>query len=455
MDPPPDDAVALPRGFLFGVGTAAPQVEGAAATDGRTPSVWDVFSALPGRVVDGTSGAVAVDHYHRWAEDVALLADLGVDAYRCSMSWSRIVPGPDGTVNGAGIAFYDRLIDGLLGAGIQPWLSLYHWDLPLWSMERGGWLLRETSEAFATYAAVVGDRFGDRVAAWTTLDSPLLHMAYGHAIGIDAPGLTLLGGAFQVTHHLLLAHGLAVAALRNAGAAAVGLANHHTWVEPWSDDDADLRAARCYDLYHNGQFTDPLFAAGYPAALLEMPGVAYDLVHDGDLHAIAAPMDFYGVDYDGPTVVAAAPQNTAIPFSLEERPGVPRTDGGAAIEPAALTRVLIRLSQRYPALPPLYVTENGCAFVDAADGGETPRDDERIAYLASHLGAVAAAVEQGADVRGYFHRSLLDSWALTEGFTRPSGLVRVDPATLARQPRASYGAYRDLIAQHRARSKSA
>ena len=445
---------ALPPDFLLGVATAAYQIEGGASLGGRTPSTWDVFSGVPGRIADGTSGEIAVDHFHRWPADLALLSELGVDAYRFSLSWPRVQPHGSGPRSPDGIGFYDRLVDRLLAAGIRPFVSLYHWDLPLELMEHGGWLIRETAERFADYAELAASALGDRVAAWVTLDEPLLQMAYGHAVGIDAPGLTLLGGAFQVTHHQLLAHGRAAQVLRSATGSPVGIVNHHTTVDPASGSRADIAAAACYQAYHNRQFTDPLLRGSYPAEILGMPGAADDVISDGDLAVISGPLDFYGVSFYHPTVVAAAHGNSSVPFSLEEMPGVPLTDSGWPVQPSSLRGLLMDLTAEYPSLPPLYVAANGCAYQDVQDPGSGSADGSmaddvgRIAYLNGHLAAVAEAVAAGCDVRGYFYWALLDGWEWAEGFTRNFGLVRVDPVTLDRHPRASFNHYRRIIRDH-------
>ena len=434
-----------PKGFVFGTAGSAYQVEGAAGVDGRTPSMWDVFGALPGRIVDGSTADVAVDHYHRWESDLALLADLGVGAHRMSLSWSRIQPTGAGPANPSGLAFYDRVIDRLLEFGIAPFVGLHHWDMPLEVMERGGWLARDTADAFAEYAALAADAYGDRVDSWATLTDPLVQTAYGYALGIDAPGLTLLGGAFQAAHHQLLAHGRAVEVLRERTRGSVGIVNHHTAVSPAGRSAADRAAARFYDSYHNRQFTDPILSGHYPATILTMPGAAIDVIRDGDLSVISAPLDFYGVTYAHPTVIAAVPANASIPFSLEVPAGAALTDAGWPVDPPSLTAVLVDLHRRYPALPPVFVTGAGAAFDDRSDAGAVQPDTDRITFLDDHLDAVAAAVEQGCDVRGYFHWSLLDSWEWAEGFSRHFGLVRVNEDTLGREPRASFAHYRDLI----------
>jgi beta-glucosidase len=435
----------LPAGFVYGVTSSAAQIEGAAAVDGRTPSIWDVFARVPGRVVDGSSPDLAIDHFHRWATDLELLSQLGVTAYRMSLSWSRIAPHGRGPANRHGIAFYDKVIDTLLAAGIAPFVSLYHADMPLEVMESGGWLTRENVDAFADYAEVACDAFGDRVSAWVTLEEPLVQNAFGYAIGIDAPGLTLLGGAFQAAHHQLLAHGRALQVLRGGGARAVGIVNHHTTVDPATRTGADVAAARFYDTYHNRQFTEPLLTGEYPALLLRMPDAPTDVVADGDMSLISAPLDFYGVNFAHPTVVAAARDNRSVPFSLETLPGAELTAGGWPIHHESLTRLLLELDSQYPDLPPMYVTGIGGAFDDEVVDGAIQSDLDRIAYLDGTLDAISTAIRHGCDIRGYFHRSLLDSWEWSEGFTRKFGIVAVDPGTLERVPRASFEHYQNLI----------
>ena len=341
-----------------------------------------------------------------------------------------------------GLDFYDRLVDRLLAAGIDPWVTIYHWDLPVELMMRGGWLDRDTAERLGELALSVSERIGDRVQRWTTMSDPLLHMAYGHALGVDAPGLTLLGGAFTATHHLLLGHARVREVLSTNSSALVGIANHHTAVIPASDSAADAAAALLYDVYHNRQFTEPILAGRHPRLLQPLADRLPNLIQDGDLAAIAAPLDFYGVDYFHPTVVEAAPDNATIPFALTGMPDTPVTDYDWPVHPESLTAVLIDLHRRYPGLPRLFVTENGAAYSDRATPGP---DQARIDYLAGHLAALDDAVAAGVDVRGYFHRGLTDAWEGSEGFTRQFGLVRVDPESLERAPRASFDFFRDVI----------
>ncbi|GAA2018413.1 family 1 glycosylhydrolase [Nakamurella flavida] len=451
LPPGAPPGAGLPPGFVLGVTSTAASVEGDDTAGGRTPSVWDVVALAPGRIADGSTPAVGAALADHWPGDLALLTGLGVPAFRMSLSWSRLQPGGRGSAAAAGVEYYDRMLDSLLAAGIAPWVTLLHWDLPLELMQEGGWLARDTASAFAEYAALAAERFGDRVAAWITHDEAVLHTAYGYAVGIDAPGLTLLGSAFATTHHQLLGHGLAVAALRAGSGAPVGIANHHTAVAPATGAVADRGAARWYDGYHNRQFTDPLFLGRYPGALLRAPGVDESVVQDGDLAVLAAPLDFYGVGYYSPTTVTAVPENRSVPFSLDHPADAAHTDNGHPVDAAGLTTVLTDLTARYPALPPLVVTGNGAAFDDRPDPAGGQRDDRaRIAFLDDHLAAVVAARAAGADVRGYFHRSLLDGWEFADGHTARYGLVAVDRADLSRRPRASFHHYADLVRRHRA-----
>ncbi|ANB06331.1 beta-glucosidase [Streptomyces ambofaciens] len=433
----------FPDGFLWGVSTSAHQIEGAAEL--REPSVWDAFTAEPGRVKDGSTAAVACDHYHRYREDVALLADLGVDAYRFSVSWPRVnSPG--------GLGFYDRLVDELCAAGVRPVPTLFHWDLPVGL----DWLERDTASRFAEYVTRVADRLGDRVGRWITLNEPAEHTLLGHALGVHAPGRGLLFDALPVAHHQLLAHGLAVRALRASGATDVGIANSHGPTWPASDDPADREAADFYDLLLNRLFSDPLLTGRYPEGVGElMPGDARQV--DADLAVIAEPLDWYGVNYYAPTRVGA-PQGAEIefggltlpaelPFSVRGIEGRPLTDFGWPVVPEGLTELLTGLSDRYgDRLPPIVITENGCSY-------EGLDDRDRIAYLDGHVRALHRALEAGVDVRGYFVWSLLDNFEWAEGYARRFGLVHVDFATRERTPKASYGWFREVLRAQRHRPR--
>ncbi|MBW8818605.1 MAG: beta-glucosidase [Streptomyces sp.] len=430
----------FPAGFLWGVSTSAHQIEGAA--DERERSVWDTFTAEPGRVKDGSTAAVACDHYHRYREDVALLAGLGVDAYRFSISWPRVR-------SEGGLDFYDRLVDELVAAGVRPVPTLFHWDLPVALHEKGGWLERDTAFRFAEYVSLVADRLGDRVKKWITLNEPAEHTLFGHALGAHAPGKKLMFDALPVAHHQLLGHGLAVQALRASGATDIGIANSHGPTWPASQEQPDLEAADFYDLLLNRLFADPLLLGEYPSGLGDlMPG---DVA--ADLKVISEPLDFYGVNYYAPTRVGA-PQGEDIefggltipaelPFSVQEIEGVPVTDFGWPVVPEGLTELLTAFHERYgDRLPPVVITENGCSY-------QGVDDQDRIAYLDGHLRALHQAVEAGVDVRGYFVWSLMDNFEWAEGYARRFGLVHVDFETLARTPKASYAWYQELLRAQR------
>ncbi|MFI6434576.1 GH1 family beta-glucosidase [Streptomyces sp. NPDC050759] len=430
----------FPAGFLWGVSTSAHQIEGAA--DERERSVWDTFTAEPGRVKDGSTAAVACDHYHRYREDVALLAGLGVDAYRFSISWPRVR-------SEGGLDFYDRLVDELVAAGVRPVPTLFHWDLPVALQEKGGWLERDTASRFAEYVSLVADRLGDRVNKWITLNEPAEHTLFGHALGAHAPGKQLMFDALPAAHHQLLGHGLAVQALRASGATDIGIANSHGPTWPASQEQPDLEAADFYDLLLNRLFADPVLLGEYPSGLGDlMPG---DVA--ADLKVISEPLDFYGVNYYAPTRVGA-PQGEDIefggltipaelPFSVQEIEGVPVTDFGWPVVPEGLTELLTAFHERYgDRLPPVVITENGCSY-------QGVDDQDRIAYLDGHIRALHQAVEAGVDVRGYFVWSLMDNFEWAEGYARRFGLVHVDFETLARTPKASYAWYRELLRAQR------
>ncbi|HEY8982361.1 MAG TPA: GH1 family beta-glucosidase [Streptomyces sp.] len=426
-----DPIPQFPADFLWGVSTSAHQIEGAA---GRGPSVWDVFSETPGNVKDGSTAEVACDHVHRYREDVALLAGLGVDAYRFSVSWPR-AQAPEG------LDFYDRLVDELLAAGVRPVPTLFHWDLPVGL----DWLERDTASRLAEHAAAVAARLGDRVTKWITLNEPAEHTLLGHALGTHAPGRQLLFDALPVAHHLLLAHGLTVQALRAAGATDVAITNSHGPVWPASREQADVEAAAFYDTLLNRLFVEPVLLGEYPDGLGElMPGDV-----SADLKTISEPLDWYGVNYYSPTRVGA-PQGEEItfggvsmpaelPFSVREIEGVPTTDFGWPVVPEGLTELLTTFDSRYgDRLPPVVITENGCSY-------EGLDDQSRIAYHDTHIRALHRAVEAGVDVRGYFVWSLLDNFEWAEGYARRFGLVHVDYETQKRTPKASYGWYREVL----------
>ncbi|MEH0938711.1 GH1 family beta-glucosidase [Micromonospora psammae] len=431
---------AFPTGFRWGVSTSAYQIEGAATADGRGPSIWDTFAHTPGRIADHSTADVACDHYHRHREDVALMAGLGISAYRFSIAWPRVQPRGTGAANPAGLDFYDRLVDDLLAAGIDPVATLFHWDLPQPLEETGGWLNRDTADRFAEYADLTAARLGDRVKLWITLNEPFVHLSLGHATGVHAPGRFLLLDAFPVAHHQLLGHGLAVSALRARSTSPVAIANNYSPVVRYGDTDADRAAALAYDALHNRLFTDPLLGQGYP------PGFDPAVVRDGDLDVIAAPIDVLGVNYYNPTGVRAPEQDSPLPFEVVPLDGYPRTAFDWPVVPDGLRDLLVGLRDRYlDALPEIQITESGCAYDDAPDADGRVHDPERIAYLDGHLRAVRAAIDEGVDVTGYFVWSLLDNWEWAEGFTKRFGLVHVDFDSQVRTPKSSYAWYRDQI----------
>jgi beta-glucosidase len=445
--------IAMPRfpgDFVWGVATSSYQIEGAVTEDGRGDSVWDVFCRKPGAIRDGHTGAVAADHYHRWPEDVDLMAELGVSAYRFSIAWPRVQPGGKGPAHKAGLDFYERLTDALLARGITPVPTLYHWDLPQPLEDAGGWLVRDTAHRFADYAGLVAGKLADRIGMWITLNEAFVVMAYGYALGIHAPGRELMLGALPAAHHQLLGHGLATSALRSAGARQVAITNNHSPSWPASEDPADVAAAQAYDTLHNRLFADPVLLGTYPD--LSAFGIGedgLDFVREGDLAVISDPVDAYGVNYYNPARLSALP-DSPLPFRMEPIPGYPLTAFGWPVVPAGLTELLTMLEERYgDRLPPVYITENGCSVQDevAADG--TVDDQPRINYLDGHLRALHAAMTSGVDVRGYFTWSLMDNFEWSEGYRQRFGLVHIDFETQKRTPKASFAWYRDLIAAQR------
>ena len=441
----------IPDSFKLGAATAAYQIEGAAADDGRSPSVWDVFSRVPGAVVRGDTGDVACDHYHRMPEDVALMRELGLQVYRFSTSWARVCP-DGGPVNPKGLDFYSRLVDELLEAEIEPWLTLYHWDLPQALEEAGGWPARATAERFVDYALAVHEALGDRVPHWTTLNEPWCSSFLSYIAGAHAPGRQDVAAGLAAGHHLLLAHGLAVEALRDAGVSRLGVTLNMNVVDPLDPSNpADVDAARRVEQQCNDFFIAPIFHGAYPESLLADVGhLGLDaVVQDGDLATIAAPIEVLGVNYyHGDLISATPPAQAPQQDAPTDRPvrsplpaaegafahptGAPVTSMGWEVQPHLLTRLLADVHERYtrPAGTELWVTENGAAFDDVvvrdADGAARVPDAERTAFLRSHVGAVLDAVEAGVPVRGYLAWSLMDNYEWAWGYEKRFGLVRVD-----------------------------
>jgi beta-glucosidase len=443
----------LPQDFVLGASTSAYQIEGAAAEDGRGPSVWDAYSAERGRILDASTGAQACDHYHRYAEDIALMKQLGIGGYRFSIAWPRIQPTGTGSVNEPGLDFYDRLVDGLLAAGIAPMATLYHWDLPQALQDEGGWASRTTVDRFEDYTRLVADRLADRVDYWCPVNEPSVVTNLGHGLGNHAPGKTGLRDSMSVAHHLLLAHGRAVRVLRDEGAAAVGVANNHSPVWVAGDSEQDCAGAEFYDVVWNRLFADPILLGSYPEAVVEMLPIM-----DGDLELISSPIDFYGLNYYAPALVGGpgrqdgsasvgADQDVlaGLPYTQLDVQGYPLTDFGWPVVPDGLREQLVILKQRYPELPPVHITENGCAFSVGPDVHGVVDDQPRIDYLDSHLRAVTQAVDDGVDVRGYWTWSLLDNWEWSVGFTQRFGLVHIDYETQVRTPKRSFQWYAGLV----------
>jgi beta-glucosidase len=442
----------FPADFRWGVATSAYQIEGAVTEDGRGVSTWDTFCNQPGRIIDGSSGAKAVDHYHRYREDVALMRDLGITDYRFSIAWPRIVPTGSGAVNPAGLAFYDRLVDELCAAGITPVATLFHWDTPQPLEDEGGWLNRDIAYRFADYAAIVGERLADRVGRWITLNEPTVLTNFAYGIGAHAPGRTLGVGALPVAHHQLLGHGLAVQALRAAGARQIGISNNQAPVWPAGESEEDRAAAGFYETIVNWLFSDPLLFGRYPDGLgAAMPGPVEE-----DLKIISTPLDWYGLNYYNPVAVGAPngqvrhvdtfEMPSDLPFDLPEIEGYPRTDFDWPVVPDGLAQMLRLLRERYgDALPPICITENGCSYADGPDAAGKIADQRRIEYLDGHLRALRSAMDEGADVRGYFVWSLMDNFEWAAGNAQRFGLIHVDYDTMVRTPKESYFWYRDLI----------
>ncbi|WP_088290058.1 GH1 family beta-glucosidase [Kineosporia sp. A_224] len=461
--------MTFPEGFLWGAATASYQIEGAATEDGRGPSIWDTFSHTPGLTLDGATGDVACDHYHRVDADVALMAGLGLQGYRFSVAWPRIVPTGSGAVNQAGLDFYSRLVDALLDKGIRPIATLYHWDLPQPLEDAGGWPERETAYRFAEYASVLAGALGDRVHTWTTLNEPWCTAYLGYGSGVHAPGRREPAAALAAAHHLNLGHGLAVQAIRgvlgDAARCSVTLNLHE--VRPADPASAaDVEAAARIDRVGNQVFLGPMLDGAYPAALLADTASVTDwsFVRDGDEKTAAQRLDVLGVNYYTPTVVQAwdgvGPRvqadghgdSEASPWVGSEDvdfvdQGPPYTTMGWSIDPSGLEDLLVRLHRRAPGLP-LMITENGAAFPDVVSADGAVHDADRTAYLDGHINAVGRAIERGADVRGYLAWSLMDNFEWARGYDQRFGIVRVDYDTLERTPKDSALWYRDVIARH-------
>lgn len=444
----------FPRGFVWGAATSSYQIEGAVHEDGRGESIWDRFTHTPGKIEDGSTGDVACDHYHRWREDVALMRDLGLQAYRFSIAWPRILPTGRGAVNQAGLDFYSRLVDALLEAGITPFATLYHWDLPQPLQDAGGWPARATAEAFVEYADVTSRALGDRVTHWMTHNEPWCASILSYQIGEHAPGWHDWPAALAAAHHLLLSHGWAVPVLRrNSPGAEVGIALNFTPATPASADEADLAATRFFDGYFNRWFADPVYRGSYPDDMIaiytaegHLPATGPAFVQAGDLATIATPIDFLGVNYYSRAVIGSQmldPQTTT-PDLTPGAADVERTEMGWEVYPDGLHQLLTRLHTDYHP-GKFYITENGASYSDgpAADG-QVP-DERRRLYLRDHFAAAQRAIGDDVPLAGYFVWSLLDNFEWAKGYTQRFGIVWTDYTTQQRLPKASALWYRQVI----------
>ena len=429
--------------FVWGVATSSFQIEGAAHEDGRGPSIWDTFCRVPGKVANGDTGEIACDHYHRYNEDLDLMKWMGVDAYRFSVAWSRVIPNGVGPINQAGLDFYDRLIDGALERGIQPWITMYHWDLPQALQDRGGWNNREVVKWFEEYANVLTNEFGDRVKHWMTLNEPLCSAWIGHLYGDMAPGITDLQTALNASHHLLMSHGIASQVTRtNVKDSKVGIVINVTPAVPATDSDDDRRASKLADGFDNRWFLNPVFGQPYPADVIEVLGKSPQ-IEAGDMSLINQPMDFLGVNFYFRQTIASNPQGSPLPIKNIRRENVKRTAMDWEVHAPAFEEILTRIHRDYKPKE-IYITENGSAWDDEIISGEI-NDEERISYLKSHLDAMFAAQKQGAPIRGYFAWSFMDNFEWAYGYDKRFGLVYVDYKTQKRTPKKSALYYRELL----------
>jgi beta-glucosidase len=442
---------ALPPDFVWGAATASFQIEGATAEDGRGESVWDRFCATPGKVRNGDNGVVACDFYHRYREDIAIMRELGIDGFRFSIAWPRVLPEGRGAVNAKGLDFYDRLVDELLGNGITPFVTLFHWDTPQVLEDQGGWPDRAIVGAFEEYVTAVAERLGDRVGHWITHNEPWVVSWIGYGWGHHAPGRTSDADALATSHHLLLSHGKAVEILRSLSPGSqVGITLNldHVYAETASAEDE--AAALWVDGFHNRWFLDPLFKGSYPQDMLEAWADIAPPIQDGDLETISAPIDFLGVNNYTSPLVAAGPDGGR--SQIVRREDVDRTDMGWEVVPGGLRDLLVRLARDYEPKA-IYVTENGAAYGDVLGHDGAVEDPERQAYYEAYISAAAEAVAEGAPLRGYFAWSLLDNFEWAWGYWKRFGLVYVDYPTLERVPKGSFYWYRDLIAAQRAQGR--
>jgi beta-glucosidase len=428
--------------FTWGVATSAYQIEGAADVDGRTPSIWDTFTRVPGAITNSDTGDIACDHYHRYNEDLDLIKWLGVSAYRFSISWSRVIPKGVGPLNQKGIDFYNRLIDGALERGIEPWPTLYHWDLPQTLQDRGGWMVRDSADWFAEYAHQMAEIFGDRVKNWMTINEPFCSAWLGHLSGVMAPGVKDLEKAIAASHHLLLGHGKAVAAIRDTRKdVKVGVVLNFTPAIPATDSEDDKAAAILADGFDNRWFADPVFKGSYPKDIVAAFGKEVPILA-GDLATISTPVDFLGMNFYFRQTVAYDPSAKPLPYKQVTKP-VERTFMGWEVHAPTFEELLLRFASEYKPKE-IFVTENGSAWDDQVVNGKID-DQERISYLERHLDALFSARAKGVPVNGYFAWSLMDNFEWAYGYGKRFGLIYMDYQTQKRTPKSSAYYYRDRI----------
>jgi beta-glucosidase len=438
----------FPKDFLWGSATSAYQMEGAVKADGRGESIWDRFSHTPGKTANGDTGDVACDHYHRVDQDVQLMADLGIRAYRFSISRPRILPDGKGPVNDPGLAFYDRLVDRLCQAGITPFVTLYHWDLPQALEDEGGWLNRDTADHFAHYADIVSRRLGDRVKHWSALNEPLCIALLGYVTGEHAPGHQdqTFAEANAALHHAFLAHGKAAPVVRaNSADSKYGIMLNIYPIYPATDSAADRAAATRFDLFHNGWFSMPVLKGEYPPEVLSMFGPAAPKIQPGDMQTISAPLDFVGLNYYSRFVVADDPESSdPLKMRWVRVESSEYTDMDWEIYPDGLRDLLVRIHHEFHPKE-IYIAENGCAMDDVLDSSGQVHDPRRVAYVKSHLQTLHRAIQEGVPVKGYFVWSLMDNFEWSYGYAKRFGIVYVDYPTQRRIPKDSYHFYRDVI----------
>ena len=433
--------------FLWGCATSSYQIEGAGAVDGRVESIWDRFAATPGKVRDGSNGSVACDHYHRWPEDFDIGRDMGLNAYRFSIAWPRIFGEPGGQPNQKGLDFYSRLVDGMLERGLQPWATLYHWDLPQYLQDRGGWANRDTVDAFLEFADAMTHRLGDRVKHWITHNEPWCTAIIGNFEGWHAPGLTDFKTALQVAHHVLLSHGKAVPLIRaKVPDAKVGIALSLHPLRAASSRPEDLAAMARHDGLRYRWFLDPLHGRGYPQATLDAIGDAAPSVLPGDMEAIAVDTDFLGVNYYFPETIAHAPGHAPLDAKVLPPGEVETTAMGWEVAPQGLAELLLRIEKDYHP-GPIYITENGSCYEDSVGADGEIDDVGRRHYLMRHLASLRSAIADGVPVKGYFAWSLLDNFEWAEGYLRRFGLTHIDYDTQQRTLKGSGKWYRSFLRQ--------